>query len=236
MADLKYNFVDNNFTTYESVKEPEVKIPVIGDLVDISPWASGIAYSSSGESVPIAKNNISTPKMIDDNNPEQEIVQTSSKSTTTMNTTINKDIKGDKKYAFDFFYNKLYNLNKHKKDAESLSRIQAAGIVGNLLQESGLRTRIKGDGGKAFGIAQWHPDRQKGLKALANSRGVDITDLDTQLEYVWQEMNSTHKKALNSILNSNTLEGSTIAFMKDFEKPGNPKLELRLDYARSFLS
>ena len=49
-------------------------------------------------------------------------------------------------------------------------------------------------------------------------------------------MNSTHKKALNSILNSNTLEGSTIAVMKDFEKPGNPKLELRLDYAKSFLS
>jgi len=53
------------------------------------------------------------------------------------------------------------------------------------MHESGLKTSIKGDGGKAFGIAQWHPDRQKGLEALAKSLGTSKTDLNTQLEYVW---------------------------------------------------
>lgn len=152
------------------------------------------------------------------------------------NVKVNNSIKGDKKYVFDFFYNKLLELNKNKENSNQLSQIQAAGMVGNLIHESGLQTGIKGDGGKALGLAQWHPDRQKGLKALADSRGVDITDLDTQLEYIWQELNSTEKKALNSVLNSKTVEQATTAFMRDYERPGAPHLNSRINYAKSFFS
>lgn len=234
MADLKYNFVDNNFTTYESVKEPEVKIPVIGDLVDISPWASGIAYSSSGESVPIAKNNISTPKMIDDNNPEQEIIQTSSNNQFT-----GKNMKGNQKVAYDFFINK--GLQPH----------QAAGIVGNLMLESGdmslnktdnIGDRDKGPNGSSYGIAQWRLDRRTALKNFAAKRGKPMSDLITQLEFLWDEMNGSQKKfkVLEGLMNSSTVEEATASFMNTFERPNsNPKIngiDKRIKYAKSLLA
>ena len=137
--------------------------------------------------------------------------------------TVGKNIKGDKKKALEFFQSK------------GLDAFQAAGIVGNLIHESGLNTTIKGDGGKAFGIAQWHPDRQKGLKELAKSKGTDISDFDTQLEYVWQELNSTEKKALDKLLNSKTTQEATMAFMS-YERPGNPQFQKRLNYANGLLN
>ena len=137
--------------------------------------------------------------------------------------TVGQNVQGDKKKALAFFQSK------------GLSAFQAAGIVGNLIHESGLNTTIKGDGGKAFGIAQWHPDRQKGLKELAKSRGTDISDFDTQLEYVWQELNSTEKKALDKLLNSKNTQEATMAFMS-YERPGNPQFQKRLNYANGLLN
>lgn len=150
--------------------------------------------------------------------------------------TQNASVKGSSKQAMDYFYKKLMEKNKGKKNAESLSRVQAAGIVGNLIHESaGLQTGIKGDGGRAFGLAQWHPDRQVGLKALAKRKGTKITDFNTQLEYVWHELNNTEKKALNLLLRSNTVKGATAAFMQ-FERPGDPQFSNRLKHAKSLLS
>lgn len=159
------------------------------------------------------------------------------------NKNFSNNIIGDKKYVFDFFYNKFYNHNKQRlgdKESSELAKIQSAGTVGNLIQESGLKTGIKGDRGKALGLAQWHPDRQKGLKALADSRGVDITDLDTQLEYIWQELNTTEKKALDSLSNVRSISEATTNFMKNFERPNSDpkinKLSQRIKHAESFLS
>lgn len=44
------------------------------------------------------------------------------------------------------------------------SPAQAAGIVANLRQESGLNEKAVGDGGRASGIAQWHPERQAAIE------------------------------------------------------------------------
>lgn len=137
--------------------------------------------------------------------------------------TVGKNVQGDKKKALEFFQSK------------GLSAFQAAGIVGNLIHESGLNTTIKGDGGKAFGIAQWHPDRQKGLKQLAKSRGTDISDFNTQLEYVWQELNSTEKTALDKLLKSRNTQEATMAFMS-YERPGNPQFQKRLNHANELLN
>lgn len=139
------------------------------------------------------------------------------------NYTIKQDLVGNKKRALEFFQSKGLNI------------FQAAGIVGNLIQESGLKPTIKGDKGKAFGIAQWHPDRQKGLKELAKLRGTDISDFNTQLEYVWKELNSTEKKALDKLLNSKNIQEATMAFMS-YERPGDPQFQKRLNYANELLN
>ena len=64
----EYNYFDDNFTTFQNVEAPKVtmKMP-LADTGEISlPWADRI--SSNG--TPIVKDNVQTPKMIVDNNPE----------------------------------------------------------------------------------------------------------------------------------------------------------------------
>ena len=212
MADLRYDFLDDNFTRFTNVETPKVELnlPLSDKPIDISDWAQGI--SSSG--TPIVKPNSS--KLVINNTEEQELNNYSY--------TPSKNMKGDKKKAYEFFISK--GLQPH----------HAAGIVGNLMHESGLNTTIKGDGGKAFGLAQWHPDRQKGLETLAKSLGTDKSDFNTQLEYVWQELNTTEKKALDALLNSKSTEQATSIFCQYYERPGKPQLQKRINYAKSLLS
>ena len=204
---LQYDFLDNNFfNTYTSVETPEVKLemPLLDDPLDISEWSSRV--TSSG--VPIVK---PSSKMIVNNTTQMQPEEQE----------ISSGVKGNAKQALNFFISK------------GLSQTQAAGVVGNLLHESGLNTGIRGDGGKAFGIAQWHPNRQAGLKALAKSKGTSITDFNTQLEYVWQELNSTEAKALKALKNTSNVEDATYAFSKLYERPGDAKMSSRIRYAKS---
>ena len=41
------------------------------------------------------------------------------------------------------------------------NQAQATGIAANIQAESNFKPDASGDGGKAYGIAQWHPDRQQ---------------------------------------------------------------------------
>lgn len=69
---------------------------------------------------------------------------------------------------------------------------QAAGIVGNLQAESGANLKIDavGDGGKAYGVAQWHPDRQRKFAEVMN-REITRASLEEQLAFVdWELKNS----------------------------------------------
>jgi hypothetical protein len=79
-------------------------------------------------------------------------------------------------------------------ESKGWTKEQAAGIVGNLIVESGLKTDAVGDGGKAYGIAQWHPDRQEKFR---NYSGKDIrqSNFQEQLEFVNWELNNTEKRA-----------------------------------------
>lgn len=208
---MQYDFLNNNFTTFENVEIPKVELsmPLMDSPLDISEWAQGI----TSKGTPIVKDNVGVSKFKINNNEEISVQPKYDVQ--------NYNVTERMKKATDFFQSK--GLSKHA----------ASGIVGNLMQESGnLNTTIKGDGGKAFGMAQWHPDRQRGLKVLAQSRGTDMSDFETQLEYIWQELNSTHKKALDGLLNSKTVEQATTAFMKHFEKPGILNLENRIKYAK----
>ncbi|MDX3878122.1 MAG: phage tail tip lysozyme [Achromobacter sp.] len=59
---------------------------------------------------------------------------------------------------------------------------QAAGIAANILQESGGNPYSVGDGGKAYGIGQWHPDRQEDFKRVFK-RDIRDSTLDDQLKF-----------------------------------------------------
>lgn len=66
---------------------------------------------------------------------------------------------------------------------------QAAGIAANILQESGGNPYSVGDGGKAYGIGQWHPDRQEDFKRVFK-RDIRESTLDDQLKFFdWELRN-----------------------------------------------
>lgn len=79
------------------------------------------------------------------------------------------------KYTMSFFEKKGW------------SHEQAAGLAANLGVESGFKAGAVGDNGKAYGIAQWHPDRQRAFAAFA---GHDIrgATLEEQLAFVHHEL------------------------------------------------
>lgn len=109
--------------------------------------------------------------------------------------------------------------------SRGLSAAQAAGIVGNLQQESQLNPNARGDGGAARGIAQWHPDRQAGMGET----------FEQQLAHVWNELQSKERAALNMLLKAQTAQDAAVAFSKGFERPGDPNYAARIAYANSAL-
>lgn len=76
---------------------------------------------------------------------------------------------------------------------------QATGITANLSAESGFNPSAVGDGGKAYGIAQWHPDRQANFKEWA---GKDIRQatLEDQLRFVNYELTQGAEVAAGKLL------------------------------------
>ena len=75
--------------------------------------------------------------------------------------------------------------------------IQAAAVIGNLYQESGLNpSRVEYGTGEGIGLVQWSFGRKQQLKDFCSAKGVNWTDLNSQLEFLVKELNSSqfHKK------------------------------------------
>jgi hypothetical protein len=117
--------------------------------------------------------------------------------------------------------------------SQGLSPVQAAGIVGNLQGESGQGLNTKTinpgdgrDGTDSVGIAQWNSGRAQALKDYAASKGVPYTDLNTQLEFLHQELKGPEKAAYDKLLAAQTPEEATRAMLaferpKDWNVPGS---------------
>lgn len=92
-----------------------------------------------------------------------------------------------------------------------LSLAQAAGIAGNMKQESGFDPTIIQGGAKApdnyvlvpdvgFGLIQWtSPGRQKNLMAYAKETDRKITDITMQLDFAWKEMTGSYKHTIEAL-------------------------------------
>ena len=112
---------------------------------------------------------------------------------------------------------------------------QAAGIVGNLEQESSLNPNATNKSylGTHRGIAQLSPDRQADFKKWA---GFDITDpradLLKQAEFTNYELQKGKYIAAGNLLKQqSTVGGATKAVMDKYEIPGDNSYNRRLNYA-----
>lgn len=100
------------------------------------------------------------------------------------------------------------------------SPAQAAGIVANLYAESRLRPDAVGDGGKAYGVAQWHPDRQQRFAAIF---GKDIvgSSIDEQLAFVHAELGGAEKAAGEALRACVTAAEAGACVSKKYERPAD---------------
>lgn len=102
---------------------------------------------------------------------------------------------------------------------------QAAGIAANLEQESGFRADAVGDGGKAYGLAQWHPDRQQAFQKFAGKDIRKATGAE-QLAFIHYEMTRGGEKAAGNLLRGATSAydaGSIVS--QSYERPANQASE-----------
>lgn len=104
------------------------------------------------------------------------------------------------------------------------SDAQAAGIVGNLIQESSLRPNAEFDGN--YGIAQWRSGRLRELKGWAGRNGLDYRDWRAQIGFLDWELGHTERPAGDAIRAAET-PGEAAVAMFGYERaagysPDNP--------------
>lgn len=223
---MMYNPVTNNFTEYTPLEPKEVKItlPSFDDPIDISSWASRV--SDNGNIIASANTpqvqNFQDNILDQFNNPVTEIQEPEIMEPYKYH--ISDNIQGRKKQAMEYFINK------------GLNPIHAAGIVGNLLQESNLDPDAINPSSKAYGIAQWLGNRKTKLQ---QKYGKSPT-FEQQLDYLWEELNSSEKSALNHLLATKSYSEAINSIMNRFERPSPREkaesIERRLKFAKELLS
>jgi len=131
---------------------------------------------------------------------------------------------GTTKEAMDFFVDKGWTQE------------QAAGIVGNLQAESGanLRTDAIGDGGKAYGIAQWHPDRQAKFQKTYG-KPIQQAGFKEQLEFVNWELNNDEKKAGTALKGATSADEAAAIFDQYYERSSGAHRQQRMANALAWI-
>jgi hypothetical protein len=134
--------------------------------------------------------------------------------------------------AFNFFVSK------------GLTQKQAAGIVGNLMQESNvIPTSKQFGGGPGRGIAQWSVggrwDTSKGdnVKTYASQHGGEsMTALNTQLNFIWFELTTFSGYGLAQLRASTSVSAAVTAFQDKYEICGTCDSSNRLKFANEVLA
>ena len=109
--------------------------------------------------------------------------------------------------------------------AKGLSPLAASALVGGFSNESGpgLNTNALArgdgqDGSDSTGIAQWNGSRGQALRQFAAANGLDPSNIDTQLQFSWAELNGPERATLQALQNANNPFAATAAAI-GYERP-----------------
>ncbi|WP_454825400.1 phage tail tip lysozyme [Paraburkholderia xenovorans] len=102
--------------------------------------------------------------------------------------------------------------------SQGMSKAAAIGLTAALHGESGLDPSAVGDNGQAYGVAQWHQDRQAGFQKWAGN-WIGNSTLDQQLGYVVHELHTTEKTAGDALSNATTPEEAAAIATRLYERP-----------------
>jgi hypothetical protein len=124
---------------------------------------------------------------------------------------------------------------------KGLTNFQAAGIVGNLDQESGVDpTAVQYGGGPGRGIAQWSVggrwDASGGDNAVAYAAqtGQDVWSLQLQLDFIWYELTNIGY-GFGALKATTNVTDATTVFQDQFEICGACNASQRIAYAQAVL-
>lgn len=141
-------------------------------------------------------------------------------------TTFNSTISPNAQTAFNFFTQKGYTPE------------QAAGIVGNLMAESGSNLNIKAFNRdeQAYGIAQWRMDRLEGL-GKQYSKDPKETTLDEQLRYIEHELDNVSRfKGIKKQLQESKNSDQAAQIFRDKYEVSKGPLNERQNFAKQVLN
>ncbi|WP_416561636.1 phage tail tip lysozyme [Nocardia testacea] len=110
---------------------------------------------------------------------------------------------------------------------------QAAGILGNLQVESGFDTGAYNPGEGAIGLAQWLGGRRANLEAFAASRGLKVTDWETQLDFMVYELEHSESGAMNKLKSTTTAGDAAAVFDQYYERSSGAARGQRVANAES---
>jgi hypothetical protein len=125
---------------------------------------------------------------------------------------------------------------------QGLTKIQAAGIVGNLMQESGVSPTIEQyGGGPGRGIAQWSAGGRwdstpsDNVASYASENGESRWTLNTQLGFIWYELTDVGY-GFDSLQAATTIDAAVLAFQDDYEVCGACAESQRIASAEQILA
>ena len=113
--------------------------------------------------------------------------------------------------AVDYFVNK------------GLTREQAAGLVGNLMRESNMISNATNPNSGAYGLSQWLGDRRT---RLFKRYGYHPT-FEQQLDYIWDELNTSHRRGLQMLRASKTVNDAARNAFGYYEFSAGPDAAIR---------
>jgi Phage tail lysozyme len=103
---------------------------------------------------------------------------------------------------------------------------QAAGIMGNLIHESGGRLNPAAvnpgdgtDGSDSIGIGQWNGQRAANLKSFAAAQGKSWQDFGVQLAFVQHELETSEGAAGQRLKAAQSPQDAAAAFALGYERP-----------------
>jgi hypothetical protein len=125
---------------------------------------------------------------------------------------------------------------------QGLTEVQAAGIVGNLMQESSVSpTSVEYGGGPGRGIAQWSvggrwdSSSHDNMTWYASQHGESRTALGPQLDFIWYEL-TTYGYGYSQLKAATTVTAAVQAFQDKFEICGACDSSNRIHYAQQALA
>jgi len=123
------------------------------------------------------------------------------------NTEVSAGVNGNTTSAVQFF------------ESRGWSHAQALGIAANLQSESQVDPTAVGDNGNAYGIAQWHKDRQDAFQKWAGN-WIGNSTLEQQLGFVDYELRQGGEKQAGAALSgANTPEQAASIVSRLYERP-----------------